>query len=81
MNIYVGNMSYSTKEEDLNDLFSQFGTVEAARIIIDRHTQRSKGFGFVEMAEDGEAEKAISELNGKEFMGRELKVNQARDKR
>jgi cold-inducible RNA-binding protein len=75
--IYVGNLSFQTSENDLNDLFAQFGEVESVKIITDRDTGRSKGFGFVEMAEDN-AEKAISQLNGKELNGRALTVNEAK---
>ena len=81
MNIYVGNIKYEATEENLKDLFGQYGTVDSARIIFDRQTQRSKGFGFVEMPNQAEAEEAISELNGNDFMGRALKVNQARDRK
>lgn len=76
--LYVGNLSFSVTEGSLRDLFSQIGTVETANLITDRDTGRSKGFGFVEMASDEEAQKAISELNGKEFEGRQLTVNEAR---
>lgn len=76
--LYVGNLPYSATESSLTDLFSQFGQVDSARIITDRDSGRSKGFGFVEMGNDGDAEKAISELNGKEFEGRALTVNEAR---
>jgi RNA recognition motif-containing protein len=76
--LYVGNLSYSTTESSLTDWFSQVGTVESARLITDRDSGRSKGFGFVEMSSDEEAEKAISEFNGKEVDGRALTVNEAR---
>ncbi|MCF7943425.1 MAG: RNA-binding protein [Spirochaetia bacterium] len=79
--IYVGNMSYSTSEEELQNLFEQFGTVLSVNIIVDRETNRPKGFGFVEMEEDGAAEAAISELNGKEVGGRNLRVNEALERR
>jgi len=75
--IYVGNMSYATTEEELRELFAQYGTVLSANIIIDRETHRPKGFGFVEMDEDSAAEAAISQLDGKEFGGRNLRVNEA----
>jgi hypothetical protein len=81
MNIYVGNISYSTKEEDLREAFGEFGEVESVKIISDRETGRSKGFGFVEMTDDEAGEKAIEEMNGKEVGGRALRVNQARPKR
>lgn len=75
--IYVGNMSYQTSEEQLWNLFAQYGTVLSANIIMDRDTRRPKGFGFVEMEEDSAAEAAISQLDGKEFDGRNLRVNEA----
>jgi RNA recognition motif-containing protein len=78
MKLYVGNISFNTTNQDLNDLFGQIGTVESANIIEDRETGRSRGFGFVEMASREDGEKAIAELNGKEFEGRELKVNEAK---
>lgn len=78
MKLYVGNISFTTTNQDLNDLFGQIGTVESANIIEDRETGRSRGFGFVEMASREDGEKAIEELNGKEFSGRELKVNEAK---
>jgi cold-inducible RNA-binding protein len=74
--LYVGNLSFQTTESELNDLFAQSGAVETVRIITDRDTGRSKGFGFVEMQEGGD--KAIAEMNGKEFNGRSLTVNEAR---
>ena len=78
MNLYVGNLSYQVTDDDLNALFSQFGKVKSAKVIIDRDTQRSKGFGFVEMDNDDEAQDAIAALNGKENKGRNITVNQAR---
>jgi cold-inducible RNA-binding protein len=75
--IFVGNLSFQTSENDLNDLFVQFGEVESVSIITDRDTGRSKGFGFVAM-NDESAEKAISQLSGKEVNGRALTVNEAR---
>ena len=78
MKLYVGNISFTTTNQDLNDLFGQVGTVESANIIEDRETGRSRGFGFVEMASREDGEKAIEELNGKDFGGRELKVNEAK---
>ena len=77
-NLYVGNLSYSVNDEILNELFSQYGKVDSARAITDRETGRSKGFGFVEMANDDEAQAAIDALNGKEHMGRVLTVNEAK---
>lgn len=76
--IYVGNLSYSTDSEELQKAFERFGTVDSAEVVMDRHTNRSRGFGFVEMPDDGEARAAISGLNGKEIGGRTLKVNQAK---
>jgi RNA recognition motif-containing protein len=78
MNIYVGNLSYDTRENDLRTAFEDFGSVETVKIIMDKYTDRSKGFGFVEMANEDDGKKAISELNGKELHGRALKVNAAR---
>lgn len=78
--IYVGNMSYSTKEDQLKEIFSEFGEVISAKVVFDRETKRHKGFGFVEMATDEEAKNAISALDGKEVAGRMLKVNEAIEK-
>jgi RNA recognition motif-containing protein len=78
MNIYVGNMSYNVTEEDLKQAFEPFGEVESVRIIRDMYSGRSKGFGFVEMPGKSEAQSAIERLNGKELMGRTVKVNEAR---
>ncbi|AEV28074.1 RRM domain-containing RNA-binding protein [Sphaerochaeta pleomorpha str. Grapes] len=75
--IYVGNMSYNTTEDDLRELFSQYGNVLSATIIMDRETRRPKGFGFVEMEENSAADAAISQLDGKEIDGRNLRVNEA----
>jgi len=80
MKLYVGNLPYNTSEEDLRNLFSQHGTVESVAVITDRETGRSKGFGFVEFADDNEARNAISGLSGQEFGGRALTVNEARPK-
>jgi len=76
--LYVGNLSYSTTEDALRELFSQFGTVETVTIIKDKFTNRPKGFGFVEMSSDEEATAAIDGLNGKEVDGRPITVNEAR---
>jgi RNA recognition motif-containing protein len=76
--LYVGNLSYSVRDSDLEDLFAAHGTVGSAQVIMDRDTGRSKGFGFVEMSTDEEAQAAISALNGKEVEGRNLTVNEAR---
>ena len=75
--LYVGNLSFQTTESDLDDLFAQAGAVESVRIITDRDTGRSRGFGFVEMSEE-DAEKAISQFNGTELDGRALTINEAR---
>ncbi|KYG63366.1 RNA-binding protein [Bdellovibrio bacteriovorus] len=76
--LYVGNLSYSLDDQSLGDIFAQFGTVESARIITDRETGRSKGFGFVEMASDEEAQTAIEKLNGSEQGGRNMNVSEAK---
>ena len=81
MNIYVGNLNYSVTDEELKGLFQEYGTVESARVIFDRMTHRSKGFGFVDMPDDAEANAAIDALNGTEFGGRSMRVNQARERR
>ena len=78
MNIYVGNLSYEVNEEDVRQAFDPFGQISSVRIITDRDTGRSKGFGFVEMPNDAEAKSAISGLNGRELQGRSLKVNESR---
>lgn len=77
MKLYVGNLSYSTNDSVLNDLFAPFGTVESARVISDRDTGVSKGFGFVEMS-NADAQKAMAALNGREVDGRTIKVNEAK---
>ena len=79
MKLYVGNLGYSVSDDQLKDLFSRFGTPESIRIITDRDTGQSKGFGFVEFRNDEEAKQAMS-LNGTEFGGRNLTVNEARPK-
>ena len=76
--LYVGNLSYGTTDSDLRTMFEEFGSVESAQVIMDRETGRSKGFGFVEMGNDQEAQAAINALNGKEVDGRALTVNEAR---
>ena len=78
MNLYVGNLSYQVREEELKNLFGQFGEVTSIKIISDHETGRSKGFGFVEMANDDEARNAMQELNNTEVQGRQIKVNEAR---
>ena len=80
MNIYVGNLSWNLKDQDLSNLFTPFGEVTSAKIVNDKFTQRSKGFGFVEMPNDEEAQAAIAQLNGSEVDGRNLVVNESRPK-
>ena len=75
MNIYIGNLSYGVTDQELQELFAQFGSVTECKIITDRDTGRSKGFGFVEMANQAEGEEAIKQLDGKEINGRNIKVN------
>ncbi|HVF57623.1 MAG TPA: RNA-binding protein [Pyrinomonadaceae bacterium] len=78
MKLYVGNLAFQTSSEDLQQLFSQAGTVESASVVEDRDTGRSRGFGFVEMSSKEEGEAAIAQFNGKEVNGRSLTVNEAR---
>ena len=78
--VYVGNLEYATTDQDLTKMFEPYGTVQSAQVIMDRDTGRSKGFGFVEMGSDAEAQTAIAALNGKEVEGRALTVNEARPK-
>jgi len=78
MNIYVGNLHYHLEESQLRDAFSQFGEVESVKIIMDKATGRSKGFGFVDMPNDDEARAAIVALEGQELNGRTMRVNEAR---
>jgi len=80
MKLYVGNLSYSTSESDLRELFGAYGAVDSVAVITDRDSGRSKGFGFVEFGNDAEAQAAISGLNGKDVGGRALTVSQARPK-
>ena len=80
MKIYVGNLSYDVAESDLEQSFGEFGQVTSVNVLKDRQTGESKGFGFVEMAEVSEGQTAIKEMNGKELMGRELKVDQAKER-
>jgi len=80
MKLYVGNLPYNTSEDDLRNLFSQYGSVDTVAVITDRDTGRSKGFGFVEFGDENEARNAISGLSGQEFGGRALTVNEARPK-
>lgn len=78
MNIYVGNLSYQMSEDELRDAFGAFGEVSSVKILMDRETGRSRGFGFVEMPNNSEAETAIAQLNGKDVGGRALRINEAR---
>lgn len=80
MNIYVGNLNYNLSEDDLRATFEEHGEVSSAKIIIDKYSGRSKGFGFVEMPNDDEATAAIEALNDKDVGGRNMKVNQARER-
>ena len=81
MNIYVGNLPFSTTSADLEEAFGQYGQVDSAAVIMDRETGRSRGFGFVEMGDDEEARRAIQELDGSDLGGRDLRVNEARPRR
>ncbi|MGB2926262.1 MAG: RNA-binding protein [Limnothrix sp.] len=78
MSIYVGNLDYSVEEADLREVFSDYGDVKRVYLPVDRETQRKRGFGFVEMSNDEEEQKAIESLDGAEWMGRQMKVNKAR---
>jgi RNA recognition motif-containing protein len=78
VNIYVGNLSYAMSEGELREAFAAFGEVSSVKILVDRETGRSRGFGFVEMPNQGEAESAIAQLNGKDLGGRALRINEAR---
>jgi RNA recognition motif-containing protein len=78
MDIYVGNLPYAAMDDDLKQLFETYGSVKSARVVIDRMSGRSKGFGFVEMDQREEADKAIENLDGSDFMGRDIRVNEAR---
>jgi RNA recognition motif-containing protein len=78
MNMYVGNLSYSVTEDELRSMFVEYGDVVSAKLIMDRETGRSKGFGFVEMSNNSDAQKAMDDLNGRTLDGRALTVNQAR---
>lgn len=78
--LYVGNLSYATTDQELQDLFAQQGTVQSANVVTDRYTGRSRGFGFVEMGSGEEAQQAMEALNGSDFQGRNLVVNEARPK-
>jgi RNA recognition motif-containing protein len=76
--IYVGNIAFNATEQDLREFFSEYGEIESLKIIKDNFTERSKGFGFIEMADEKDAKKAIETLNGKDFMGKALTVSEAR---
>ncbi len=80
MNIYVGNLSYGMSEDELREAFGAFGEVSSVKILMDRESGRSRGFGFVEMPNANEAESAIAQLNGKDVGGRALRINEARPK-
>jgi len=80
MDIYVGNLPYSTADDDLKGLFAAYGEVASARVVVDRATGQSKGFGFVEMADRAQAQKAIEALNGYDVDGRKLRVNESQPK-
>ena len=80
MNIYVGNLGFEVSESDLREAFEQFGQVAEVRLIMDKYTGKTKGFGFIEMPEKEEAEKAIAEMNEKDFEGRIIKVSEAKPK-
>ncbi len=80
MNIYVGNLLFDVSESDLREAFEQFGEITEVRLIMDKFSGKSKGFGFIEMPSKDEAEKAIEEMNGKDFNGRALNVNEAKPK-
>jgi RNA recognition motif-containing protein len=81
INIYVGNISFKTGDQELRGLFERYGRVDAAKVIVDRATGRSKGFGFVEMPDREAGLKAIQELDTKDFMGRNLRVNEAKPRK
>jgi len=78
MSIYIGNLSYEVTQEDVSDIFSEYGTVKRVQLPVDRETGRMRGFGFVEMSSDAEETAAIEALDGAEWMGRDLKVNKAK---
>ena len=80
MNIYVSNLSYAVQDEDLREFFAEYGEVTSAKVIMDKFTNRSRGFGFVEMSDDAAAQKAIQELDGATVDGRSIKVNEAKPK-
>ena len=77
MNLYIGNLSYNVKESDLRNVMEEYGTVDSVKLIIDRDTRKSKGFAFVEMPDDAEANNVIKQLNGAEYVGRSMVVKEA----
>lgn len=81
MNLYVGNLLFDVTEEDVREIFSEYGTVKEVRLIQDKDTGKTKGFGFVEMPDEEEAKNAMEELNGSEYRGREIKVSESKPKR
>jgi RNA recognition motif-containing protein len=81
MNIYVGNLDFKVNEDDLKEIFEEYGTISSAKIITDKFSGRSKGFGFVEMNDESEAKKAIEELNGAKLENRDMVVNEARPRK
>lgn len=80
MNIFIGSLHFGLTEDELREIFEQYGAVDSAKIITDKYTGRSKGFGFVEMPDDEEAQRAIDELNGAEIKGRTVNVNKAKER-
>ena len=80
MDIYVGNLAYEVRDDELNEVFAQFGEIESARVIMDRETGRSRGFGFVKMPNSEEGQRAIDELNDSDFQGRPLRVREAEER-
>ena len=78
MNIYVSNLSFNVQDEDLREFFAEYGEVSSAKVIMDKFTNRSRGFGFIEMPDDASARQAITSLNGFDFLGKTLVVNEAR---
>lgn len=81
MNMYIGNLSFNVTEEDLKALFSEYGEVESVNIVLDRFSKQSRGFGFVEMLNNSEADKAIKALNGNELKGKNIKISQSEPNR
>jgi RNA recognition motif-containing protein len=81
MTIYIGNIPYSMKEQNLVEVFQEFGPVESAKIIIDKKTRRSKGYGFVEMQSESDEDKAVDSMNGQDLGGRKVKVSKANPKK